>query len=170
MSTEKNCTIRISNGTDFDTYYPKTKAAQIVDKGAANGVASLGSTGVVPAAQRYDAVGTSAGTSSALTLDYAGFALTDGAEIRFKLGTDMNKGATLNVNSTGAVKIVGADGKGVKAVAGAYITLVYSATNSNFILQGSSGGGTTLRYGNAPGQISTYELVMVGGFNPFYSK
>lgn len=113
------------------------------------------------------ASGTTTGTSDALLLEQAGFALFDGATVRFKLHADMNPNATLNVNSTGAVKILDMTGKPQKAKAGSWCTVIYNDVSGNFTLQGNGGG--TLQYGNAPGQISTFELFM-NMFNPFYRK
>jgi len=112
------------------------------------------------------ASGTTAGTGDALTLVQAGFVLADGATVRFKLHAAMNKGATLNVNATGAHALVDGLGKPQKAIAGSYCTAIYSSTNGNFILQGS--GGAKPRFGNEPGQISTYEFILKGAsFNGY---
>lgn len=114
------------------------------------------------------ASGTTSGTSSALTLTQTGFVLADGAAVRFKLGTAMDKGATLNVNGTGAHAIVDALGKPQKAIAGSYCTVIYSSTTGNFILQGS--GGAVSRFGNDVGQISTFEWMIMGNFSPYYGR
>ena len=91
------------------------------------------------------AFGVTTGTSTALVLspDNTSFDLVDGAVVRFKLHTDMQKGATLAVGNKAAKPIVDALGKAQKAKAGSYITTMYSATNENFILQGSGGGVQT---------------------------
>lgn len=114
------------------------------------------------------ASGDAGGTADAITLAQAGFSLVDGATARVKLTNGMNKGATLNIASSGEHPVVDGQGKPVKAAAGAWITVVYNSTTTNFVLQGSGGG--TLRYGNAPGQISTFELYIMGRFNPYYGK
>ena len=113
------------------------------------------------------ASGTTTGTGDALLLAQAGFALVDGATARVKLTNGMDKGATLNIAGTGAHPVVDSLGKPIKAVAGSWITVIYNSDTGNFVLQGSGGG--SLRYGNGPGQISTYELFEMG-FNPFYTK
>lgn len=114
------------------------------------------------------ASGTSAGTATALTLAQEGFTLTDGAVVRIKLHTDLQGGATLNVAGTGAKPIYTAKGKAVAGGyrAGSWLTLIYNGTN--FILQGEGGGES--RYGNGIGQISTYELMVIGNFSPFYGR
>lgn len=85
------------------------------------------------------ASGATTGTGDAFLLAQAGFALADGATVRMKLHAAMNKGATVNVAGSGAKPIVDSLGKGVKAAAGSWVTVVYSSTNSNFTLQGSGG-------------------------------
>jgi len=107
------------------------------------------------------ASGPAAGTADAITLAQAGFALTDGATARVKLTSGMNKGATLNIAGSGAHPIVDSLGKPTKAVAGSWITVIYNSTTTNFVAQGSGGGA--LRFGNAPGQISTYEFIVKRG-------
>ena len=102
------------------------------------------------------ASGTTTGTGDALLLAQAGFVLTDGATARVKPHVAMNKGATLNIAGTGAHPVVDSLGKGVKAAAGSWVTVIYNNTTTNFVLQGSGGGA--LRFGNAPGQTSTFEF------------
>lgn len=106
------------------------------------------------------ATGTTAGTSDALTLAQAGFVLLDGATVRFKLHTDMNKGATLNVSGTGAKTVLDGRKKRQKAFAGAWCTVTYSGTDGNFILQGS--GGDAGLFGNDPGQVSANQFIELG--------
>ena len=106
--------------------------------------------------------GETTGTGSALLLAQSNFVLTDGAIIHLKLHTAMAQGATLNVADSGAHAIVDILGKGVKTAAGAWVTVIYNSTTANFVLQGS-GGGSTLRFGNAPGQISSYEFIVKRG-------
>lgn len=111
------------------------------------------------------ASGTTTGTPDAFILSQPGFVLSDGATIRLKLHTDMNKGATLNVSETGAHPIIDSRGKQNKALAGSWVTVIYNSSTGNFILQGS--GGDALRFGNEPGQISSYELIQFEHFNPY---
>lgn len=113
------------------------------------------------------ASGAAAGTADAITLAQAGFSLVDGATARIKLTNGMNKGASINIAGTGAHAIVDSLGKPAKAAAGSWITVIYNSTTTNFVLQGSGGGA--LRFGNAPGQVSIYELMDMG-FNPFYTQ
>lgn len=51
MGMTKNIEIKVHNGTDYDTLYPKTISSNITDKGVANGVASLDANGTVPITQ-----------------------------------------------------------------------------------------------------------------------
>lgn len=106
------------------------------------------------------AIGQTSGSASALTLTAPDFSLLDGVVVRFKTHVAVPKGATLNVNGTGAKPIIGISGKGVAIAAGSYCTVVYNATSGNFILQGEGGGQG--RFGNDPGQISTYQFVEMG--------
>lgn len=105
---------------------------------------SLGGEPLVP-------TGTAEGTSTALTLACPGFVLADGAIIRFKLGIALNKGATLNVDSTGAKGTVDMLGKPFKASTGAWLTVVYNSNTENFVLQGKGG--------DAPGRTTFHALV-----------
>jgi len=107
------------------------------------------------------ASGTTTGTGSALELAQAGFALVDGATARMKLHVDMNKGATVNIAGTGAHPVVDSLGKGVKATAGSWVTVVYNSTTTNFILQGSGGGVQ---------QYHSERFVGVMGLMPAYAK
>lgn len=114
------------------------------------------------------ASGTTEGTGSALTLNQAGFVLFDGATVRIKLHAALIKGATLNITSKGAKNITDMKGRSVGGqVAGSWITLIYSATTENFMLQGE--GGVVQRYNNEAGHVSTFELMM-NNFNPYYGK
>lgn len=58
------------------------------------------------------ACGVTAGTATAYTLDdeFGGFTLTDGAKVNFRLHVANGAGATLNVNGTGAKKIIAPTG------------------------------------------------------------
>lgn len=116
------------------------------------------------------ASGTTSGSATAYTLAQTNFALFDGALIRFKLHVDSGATPTINVNGTGAKRLMQDANKPMKAgiKAGTWLTAVYSTTLGFFVLQGS--GSQEGRYGNKPGQISTYELMMVGHFSPFYRR
>lgn len=116
------------------------------------------------------ASGTTGGTGTAYTLAQQNFALFDGAIIRFKLHVDSGATPTINVNSTGAKKLMQDKYKPMKAgiAAGTWLTAVYSTTFGFFVLQGSS--SQVSKYGNGAGQISSFELCIVGHFNPFYGR
>lgn len=83
------------------------------------------------------AVGTTAGTSANYTLaGDGGFSLADGATVRFKLHTDTASGATLDVNSTGALPMILSTGVALPAgiKAGTWLTATYSASANSFIV------------------------------------
>lgn len=86
------------------------------------------------------AVGTTAGTATALTLaGDGGFGLTDGATIRFKLHTESGTSPTINVNNTGAKALKSANGIAMPTTpAGAWVTATYSSTLDFFVLASSS--------------------------------
>lgn len=108
--------------------------------------------------------GVTTGTASALTLTYTGFKLEDGVAVRFRLHIDSGATPTLNVNGTGAKKIVTMDGADLPAgiKAGTWLTAVYSGTLGFFVLQGSVySKANQSRYGNGVGQISVYESILV---------
>lgn len=118
---------------------------------------------------------TTTGTSAALIAQLpAGVTLADGRVLRLKLHVAPSDAATLTVaNITG--NILSNSGETLKEgpVAGSVITVVYNG--SNFILQGEGGGSGAIttpfkRYGNALRQISFYELMVVGHFNPYYGR
>lgn len=102
------------------------------------------------------------GSSSALTTSTSGFSLTDGATIRIKLHTDMSAGATLNVSDLGGKPIVDTQGKGVNAVAGSWLTLIYNAVTENFILQGSGGGVNKFNNDGYAGLLGLVNLYLQG--------
>lgn len=114
------------------------------------------------------ASGTTAGSATAYTLAQSGFALFDGAPIRFKLHVDSGATPTINVNGTGAKKLMMDKNRPMRAgiAAGTWLTAVYSSTFGFFVLQGSN--EETSRYGKGAGKISSYELMMVGHWSPFY--
>ena len=117
------------------------------------------------------ASGTTAGSATAYTLAQPGFVLFDGALIRFKLHVNSGATPTINVNATGVKKLMQTKYKPMKAgiAAGTWLTAVYSSTLGFFLLQGS-GENTNLRYGMAPGQISSYEISHHGHGDPFYQR
>ena len=119
------------------------------------------------------------GTELEYILDQPGFELTDGALVRFKLHVDSGATPTINVNNTGAKKIridtISALPTGIKA--GTWLTAVYSSTLDFFVLQGSIGENYSTdakkarsAYGNGIGQISSFELSIVGRNLSSYSR
>lgn len=86
------------------------------------------------------AVGTTAGTATALTLaGDGGFALNDGATIRFKLHVDSGASPTINVNNTGAKALRSANGVAMQVTpAGAWVVATYSSTLDFFVLASSA--------------------------------
>lgn len=113
------------------------------------------------------AYGVTGGEATAYTLVGNGFVLTDGATIRFRLHATSGENPTINVNGTGAIPIMQDAKRPLKAgkEVGTWFTATYSEVLGFFVLQGSS-GGTEGRFGNDPGQISTYQLAMQYRFNP----
>lgn len=86
------------------------------------------------------AVGTTAGTATALTLaGDGGFTLLDGATIRFKLHTQSGASPTINVNGTGAKALNTANGLSMPITpAGAWVVATYSSTLGFFVLASST--------------------------------
>ena len=113
------------------------------------------------------ASGTTAGSATAFTLAQDNFALFDGALVRIKLHVDSGATPTLNINGTGAKALMQSKTKPFKAgtPAGTWVTFVYSS-DFGFFLQQGSGGGSNLRFGNEPGQISSFELMFCGHNDP----
>ena len=101
-----------------------------------------------------------------LLLAQPNFALFDGALVRIKLHVDSGATPTLNINGTGAKKLMQSKTKPFKAGihAGTWVTFVYSSDFDFFLQQGSS--GSNLRFGNEPGQISSFELVFCAHGDP----
>lgn len=85
------------------------------------------------------ASGVTAGTAVALALAQPGFVLVDGVLIRFKLHVDSGATPTIDVNGTGAKKLMQSKNKPMKAgtAAGTWLTAIYSSTFDFFVLQGS---------------------------------
>ena len=113
------------------------------------------------------ASGTTGGSATAYTLAQANFALFDGALVRIKLHVDSGATPTLNINGTGAKALMQSKTKPFKAgiPAGTWVTFVYSS-DFGFFLQQGSGGGSNLRFGHGPGQISSFELMFCGHGDP----
>lgn len=92
------------------------------------------------------ASGVTAGTSTAYTLAQPGFALIDGALIRFKLHVDSGATPTIDVNETGAKRLMqdrdNAISEGIAA--GTWVTFVYSSDFDFFVQQGSGAQGAKL--------------------------
>ena len=112
------------------------------------------------------ASGTTAGSATAFTLAQPNFALFDGALVRIKLHVDSGATPTLNINGTGAKALMQSKTKPFRAgiPAGTWVTFVYSSDFGFFLQQGSS--GSNLRFGNEPGQISSFELMFCGHGDP----
>lgn len=117
------------------------------------------------------ASGVTSGSDTTLILEQDGFQLVDGATVRFRLHINTGAMATLNISGTGAKYIKQQNHKYMKGgiPAGTWLTVIYSGVHENFILQGS-GGDELIRYGNGAGQISTFELMLFGGFDPNYAR
>lgn len=117
------------------------------------------------------ASGVTAGSATAYTLAQQGFQLVDGALIRFRLHVDSGATPTINVNGTGAKKLMASATKPMKAgiKAGTWVTAVYSTTLGFFVLQGSGSDGG-LRFGNEVNQVSTFEWFFRGGQNTHYGR
>lgn len=84
------------------------------------------------------ASGVTAGASAAYTLAQDGFALFDGAPVRFRLHTASGANATLNVNGTGAKPIVTVYNEPMKSAipAGAWIDATYNEAQGCYVLSG----------------------------------
>ena len=113
------------------------------------------------------ASGTTAGSATAFTLSQPNFALFDGALVRIKLHVDSGATPTLNINGTGAKALMQSKIKPFKAgiPAGTWVTFVYSS-DFGFFLQQGSGSVSNLRFGNEPGQISSFELMFCAHGDP----
>lgn len=119
------------------------------------------------------AANTTTGTADHLELVQKGFMLFDGACVRFRLHTMPIPGSDgktyLNINATGDKAVMSIKGRPLKGLtAGNWVTAIYSEPLDFFVLQGE--GGDTERFGNGINQISTYELMLVGHFNPYYGR
>ena len=109
------------------------------------------------------AMGTTAGTSTALTLaGDGGFTLVDGATIRFKLHTASGASPKINVNGTGAKYLKMVDGSAMpETAAGNWIVATYSSTLDFFVLSGVSSTP-------APDFIPDHVAALMG-WTPLYS-
>lgn len=117
------------------------------------------------------ASGTTTGTNTHYLLEQPSFVFFDGATVRFKLHVDSGATPTLNINGTGAKALMQNKNKPMRAglSAGLWFTATYSSTFDFFVLQGS-GTSSNSRFGNDVGQISSYEMFMVGRGDPTYSR
>lgn len=90
------------------------------------------------------ASGVTAGTAYAYTLAQEGFALFDGAPIRFRLHTASGQNPTININGTGAKPLVNAYGgtMPIATPAGTWIDAVYSSVADAYII--SAGKSTVI--------------------------
>ena len=160
-----------------------TGAGQVRLAGARIGVGVIGDDSVVTYVwtgtywyvlsidRSIDVANVTAGSATAYTMVAPHFALVDGAVVRAKLHVASGASATINVGSKGARSIQTMAGKPMPTgiPANTWITLVYSLSNTSFILQGDT-GGSSLRYGNAPGQISHFELMIFGNWRHDYGR
>lgn len=112
------------------------------------------------------ASGTTAGSATAFTLVQPNFTLFDGALVRIKLHVDSGATPTLNINGTGAKALMQSKTKPFRAgiPAGTWVSFVYSSDFGFFLQQGSS--ENNLRFGNEPGQISSFELMFCAHGDP----
>ena len=89
------------------------------------------------------ACGVTAGTATALTLDdeFGGFELVDGAKVNFRLHVASGLNPTLNVNGTGAKRIVDYSGMAIMSSvpAGVWLTAKYSAILDAYVLAEGAG-------------------------------
>lgn len=87
------------------------------------------------------ASGVTTGSSNAYVLNQPGFVLFDGATVRLKLHADSGATPTLNINNTGARKLMIDKNKPIKAgtPAGTWMTFIYSSDFDFFLQQGSAG-------------------------------
>lgn len=87
------------------------------------------------------AVGATTGTGTAYILNQPGFVLTDGAVVRIKLHVDSGATPTLNINGTGAKKLMVDKNRAIKAgtPTGTWMTFIYSSDFDFFLQQGSTG-------------------------------
>lgn len=107
----------------------------------ANGIAQEGTAVNKPLLDEFLAAsGTTTGTATAYTLAQEGYALFDGAFIRFQLHVASDVAATLNINGTGAKPLRDVMGEAIPdgIPAGAWMAAHYSAAADAYII---SGGG-----------------------------
>ena len=85
------------------------------------------------------AVGSTIGSGSAFVLNQPGFVLTDGAVVRVKIHVDSGAAPTLNINGTGAKKLMVSKNQPIKSgiPAGTWMTFIYSSDFGFFLQQGS---------------------------------
>lgn len=86
------------------------------------------------------ASGVTAGTATAYTLAQAGYSLSDGNSVRFRLHTPSGENASLNINATGAKPLQDTMGNPIPAgiPAGAWLSAIYSASKEAYCVLGSS--------------------------------
>ena len=86
------------------------------------------------------ASGVTAGTATAYTLAQAGYSLSDGNSVRFRLHTPSGENASLNINATGAKPLQDPMGNPIPAgiPAGAWLSAIYSASKEAYCVLGSS--------------------------------
>lgn len=111
----------------------------------ANRVAQEGTAVNKPLLDEFLAAsGTTAGTATAYTLAQEGYALFNGAFIRFQLHAASGTAATLNINGTGAKPLKDVLGEAMPdgIPAGAWLTAIYSAAADAYVIAG--GGAAKL--------------------------
>lgn len=122
--------------------------------------------------QLIAAFGTTTGTASELALTGdGGFQFTDGATIRFKLHVNSGATPTINVDGTGAKRLMANTRKPMKAgtPAGTWIVATYCKDFDFFVVQGS-GTADQLRIGTDPKQFTMAEWLVCGFGNAFYNR
>ena len=136
-------------GTSSNYGHLKLSASTSSTSGTSGGIAAtpsavkeaydLASTAKVTADGIISASGTTTGTSTAYILSAANFTLADGKTIKFKLHIDSGSAPTINVGGTGAKALKTANGDDMPtALAGAWITAIYSSTLDFFVLASNS--------------------------------
>jgi hypothetical protein len=99
--------------------------------------------------------GVTTGTATALLLAQEGYALTDGAIVRFKAHLAVPGAVTLNVQSTGAKAIVRMNGSTkMSIVQHAWVTVIYSSGLDAYVLQGDFNTNPTLEGATLTGDIN----------------
>lgn len=116
------------------------------------------------------ACGVTAGTATALTLDdeFGGFELVDGAKVNFRLHVASGVNPTLNVNGTGAKRIVDTQGGAIMAgiPQGTWITATYSLLRDSYGVS-SPGGWTLLSATKLNTNANAVTVPLTSGYNAY---